>query len=104
MSLEALDAITLAEEKARQIRAAAASDAKRAEQEAADATELLYAAAKAKAVEELKELDRRAVEKAKEDAAALASSTRNREAAMKAHADTVMEDVVGHIIERIVTG
>ena len=39
-----------------------------------------------------------------EEAAELASSTRNREAAMKAHAERKMEQVADRIVERIVNG
>lgn len=104
MSLEALETISLAEEKARQIRAAAAAEAKKAVQEAEEAVILMVAAAEGKADGEIRELTRRADEKAKEDAAVLASNTRNREAAMRAHAQRVMDQIVDKIVERIVTG
>ncbi|MCD7749435.1 MAG: hypothetical protein LUH42_05245 [Oscillospiraceae bacterium] len=104
MSLEALDTIALAEEKARQIRAAAVTEAKKTVQEAEDAVTVMIAAADGKAEDELKELTRKADEKAKEDANALASNTRNKEAAMKAKADRRMDEVVDGIVERIVNG
>lgn len=104
MSMEALDTIALAEEKARQIRAAAAAEARKAVQEAEDAVTVMIAAADGKADAELKELTRKADEKAKEDAGVLASNTRNREAAMKAKADGRMDQVVDGIVERIVNG
>ncbi len=104
MSLEALDTIALAEENARQIRAAAGTEANRMLREAEDAVTVMIAAAESKAEEEIRELTRKADEKAKEDAAVLASNTRNRQAAMKAHADQRMEKVAQSIVERIVNG
>ena len=104
MSLEALDTIALAEEKARQIRAAAQAEAKRALQEAEDTVTVMMAAADGKAEAEIKDLIRKADEKAKEDAGVLASNTRNRQAAMKARADRKMDEVVNKIVERIVNG
>ena len=104
MSLEALDTIALAEEKARQIRAAAQAEAKKSVQEAEDAVKVMFAAADGKAEAEIKELIRKADEKAKEDAGVLASNTRNRQAAMKARAERKMELVVDKIVERIVNG
>jgi vacuolar-type H+-ATPase subunit H len=104
MSLEALDTIALAEEKARQIRAAATTEASKTLREAQEAVTVMVAAAEGKADAEIKELTRKADEKAKEDAETLASNTRNREAAMQAHADRKMDGVVGMIVERIVNG
>lgn len=104
MSLEAMDAIALAEEKARQIRAAAAQEAKKALKEAEQASGIAMAAAEAKADGEIRDLMRRADEKAREDAQVLASNTRNRRAAMKARADRKMEDAVALVMERIVKG
>ena len=104
MSLEALDTIALAEEKARQIRAAAQAEAKKAIQEAQDTVAIILAAADGKAEAEIKDIIRKADEKAKEDAGVLASNTRNRQAAMKARSDRKMEQVVDKIVERIVNG
>ena len=104
MSLEALDTIALAEEKARQIRAAAQAEARKSVEEAEAAVKVAVAAADAKAEGEIKDLIRKADEKAKEDAGVLASNTRNREAAMKARAERKMDEVVGKIVERIVNG
>ena len=104
MALEALETIALAEEKARQIRSAAGTDAKKALREAEDAVAAMIAAAEEKADGEIREMTRKADEKAKEDAAVLASSTRNREATMKAHAERKMEEVADRIVERIVNG
>lgn len=104
MSLEALDTIALAEEKARQIRAAAQAEAKRTVAEAEEAVKAMTLAAEDKAEGEIKELIRKADEKAKEDAGVLASNTRNRQAAMKARAERKMDEVVNKIVERIVNG
>ncbi len=104
MSLEALDTIALAEEKARQIKAAAQADAKRSVQEAEEAVKAMIDAANAKAETEIKDLVRKADEKAKGDAGTLASNTRNREAAMKARAERKMDEVADKIVERIVNG
>lgn len=104
MSLEALDTIALAEEKARQIRAAAGTEADKILREADDAVTVMVAAAEGKADDEIRELMRKADEKAKEDAEVLASNTRNRQAAMKARADQRMEKAAQSIVERIVNG
>lgn len=104
MALEALEAIALAEEKARQIRAAAAQDAKKALKEAEQAAQIALAAAQARAEDEIKDLMRKADEKAREDAQVLASNTRNRKAAMKARADRKMDAAVALVTERIVKG
>ena len=104
MALEALETITLAEEKARQIRSAAGTDVTKALRESEDAVAAMIAEAERKADAEIRELTRRSDEKAKEAAAALASTTRNREAAMRAHADSRMEAAADRIVERIVNG
>lgn len=104
MPMEAMEAIALAEEKARQIRAAAVLDAKKAVREAEQAAEMLLAAAENRAAEELRELMRKADEKAREDAQVLASNTRNRRAAMKARAERKMDSAVSMVMERIVKG
>ena len=104
MSLEALDTISLAEEKARQIRAAAGTEAKKALKEAEDAAAAMLAEANERAETEIRELTRKADLKAKEDAVALAASTKNREAGMKARAERKMAEVVDGIVERIVSG
>lgn len=104
MAIEALETIALAEENARQIRSAAGTDVKKALRESEDAAAAMLAAALEKADEEVREMTRRADEKAKEGAAALASTTRNREAAMKAHAEKRMDEVAARIVERIVNG
>ena len=104
MSLEAMDAIALAEEKARQIRAGAVREAKKALEEAEQASKIAMMAAEAKADGEIRELMRKADEKAREDAQVLASNTRNRRAAMKARAERKMEDAVALVMERIVKG
>ncbi len=102
MSLEALDAIALAEEKARQIRAAAEQEAGKLLEQAKAAGEIAVAAAEARADSEVKELMRRADEKAREDAQVLASNTRNRRAAMKARAERKTEQAVDMVMEGIV--
>lgn len=104
MSLEALDTIALAEEKARQIKAAAQAEASRSIREAEEAVQTMIDTANSKAEEEIRELVRKADEKAKSDAAILASNTRNREAAMKARAERKMNEVADRIVERIVSG
>lgn len=104
MSLEAMDAIALAEEKARQIKLSAAQDAKKSIQQAQDAAKIAIAAAEGKADAEVKELKRKADEKATEDAQVLASTTRNRRAAMKARADKKFDEAVSMVVERIVKG
>ena len=102
MSLEAMKIISEAEEAARHRKADAAQEAKRmvaqAQALAAEAVE----AARKKAAEELAGLNEKAAEKAKADAVALAGSTENRKAAMRAHAETMLDDAARRIVERIV--
>ena len=104
MALEAMDAIAVAEEKARQIKLVAAQDGKKALQEAERAAQIVLAAAEAKADAEVKALQHKADEKATVDAQVLASNTRNRKAAMKARAERKMDEAVSKVVERIVKG
>ena len=104
MSMEALDAIALAEEKARQIRAAAEQEAKKLLEQTKAAGEIAVATAESRAENEVRELMRRGDEKAREDAQLLASTTRNRRAAMKARAERETEQAVALVTERIVKG
>lgn len=104
MSIQALDTIALAEEKARQIRAAAGTEAKNALREAEAEAAALVTAAEERADSEIRELTRNADEKAKEEASRLAASTKNKKAAMHARADRLMDEAAGRIVERIVKG
>lgn len=104
MALEAMDAIAVAEEKARQIKLVAAQDSKKALREAEQAAQVVLAAAEAKADAEIKALQHKADEKATVDAQVLASNTRNRKAAMKARAERKMDEAVSKVVERIVKG
>ena len=104
MSLEALDTIAVAEEKARQLRAAAQAEAAKMLEQTNEAVAIMLSAAEEKADGEIRELIRKADEKAKEDAAVLASKTRNREAGLTARAERKMDETVELIVERIVNG
>ena len=104
MSLEALDTISVAEEKARQIRAAAGTEAKNILRQAEEAAAAMLADAQSQAEEENREAIRRVDDRARGEAQELAASTRNREAAMKARAENRMDEVVDMLVERIVNG
>ena len=104
MSLEAIAAITEAEENAKRMRAEAAAAAKAAEAAArAEGAAAMDAAAK-KAAGELAELRAKSDEKSREDARQLASGTENRKAAMRARADARMGKAAALIVERVVNG
>lgn len=104
MSLKALETIAQAEERGRQICLAAEAEAKKAIAAAEEAAAARIKAAVEKAEEEIRVLTRKADEKAREEAAALASTTENRKAAMGAHGERVMPQIADKIVERIVSG
>ena len=102
MSLEAMDRIALAEEKARQIRAAALQEANRILDNANAEGKAAVEAAENRARAEIRDLIKNANDKAKEEAEVLASNTRNRKAAMMARAERKMEPTVSMVVERAV--
>lgn len=102
MSLEAMKIISEAEETARHRKADAVQEAKRTVAQAQSLAAEAIEAAHKKAAEELGELSRNAAEKAKADVIELAGNTENRKAAMRAHAESKLDDAARLIVERIV--
>ena len=102
MSLEAILAITKAEDKTRQLRNDAQAEAKRLIAQAQEDGEASVLAAAKKADEEIAELMRKAEEKAKADASELAQSNENKKAAMRVKAEKRLDKAAELIVERIV--
>ena len=102
MSLEAITAITEAEERARQKKADAAADAKRKIAQAISDGEAAVEAAAGKADAEIAGRMRTAEEKAKADASELAGSNENKKASMRARAESRLDKAAELIVERIV--
>jgi vacuolar-type H+-ATPase subunit H len=102
MSLEAIKTIGEAEENAKRIRADAASDAKKAIADAEAAGHAAIDAAIRKAEDELRELTKKADEKATADAQQLADDTENKKAAMRARAEKLVDKAASLVVERIV--
>lgn len=102
MSLEAIQALTAAEETVRSMRADAAAEAKQKLAAARERGEQLVADAVKKAKAEMSELSRQADEKAKADAVALVGNNENRKAAMRVRAESKAEKAAAFIVERIV--
>lgn len=102
MSLEAITAITEAEERARQKKADAAADAKRKIAQAVSDGEAAVEAAAQKADAEISAKMRQAEEKAKADASELAGSNENKKASMRVRAESRLDKAAELIVERIV--
>lgn len=104
MSFEAITTIREAEERAKQIKAEATAAAGAAVEAAQAEGKATVDAALRKAQDELQVLRTKSDEKAREDAEALASSTKNKEAAMRTRAKTRLDKAASLIVERIVNG
>ncbi len=102
MSLAPLETLAGSEELVRKMRADAAAAAKQRIAEARENGEKLVAEAIRKSAEEINELARQSDEKAKADAVALAGSSENRKAVMRAKAESKADQAVSLIVERIV--
>ncbi len=102
MSLEAIKTISEVEDETRQRKVQASAEAKKAVSEAESAGRASIEQARAKAGAEIRELTRKAEEKAKEQAMDLASSTENRMASMRVRAENNLERAADLIVERIV--
>lgn len=102
MTLEAIRAISEAEERARTAKAQAAALSKKLTADAEENGRLAVENAVQKAGEEVRDLKRRAEEKAKETAHELARKTENRKASMLVRANSRTESAVSLVIERIV--
>lgn len=102
MSLEALKTISEAEEKARRARQEAIQADKRMIAEAEEDGRKAIDAAVKKAENELEELKKQAVAKARDEAVKLSGTTENRKAAMLVKAEARTEEAVKLVVERIV--
>ena len=104
MSLEAIAAVEKAEADAHRIKADAAADAKRILAGAETAGREAIEAARRKAGDELKELGAQAEEKAAAEVAELQRATEDRKGALRAGAESRLDEAAGKIVERIVSG
>lgn len=102
MSLEAIKAISEAEENAKAAKADAAALSKKLLAEAEENGKLAVEDAKKKAEEEIRDLKRKAGEKATEIAHELSRTTENRKASMLVKANSRTDQAVSLVIERIV--
>ncbi len=102
MSLEAIKAISEAEENARIAKASATALSKKLIAEAEESGKLAVEDAKKKAEEEIRDLKRKAGEKATEEAQNLSRTTENRKASMQVRANSRTDKAVSLVIERIV--
>lgn len=104
VSFEAIETISDAEERAKQMKQDALAAAKAAEAEAAAEGKTSLRAAEDKAAAELAELRKKSDEKAKAEAERLYSETENKKAAMTARANARMDKAASLIVERVVNG
>ena len=102
MAFEAITAVQAAEERAAAMKLQAEQAAAEAVERAERAGKAAVEAALAKADGELKTLRTQSDEKARGDAQDLASTTKNREAALKNRARTRLDHAASLIVERIV--
>ena len=102
MSLEAIKAISDAEEKARSVKAESAVLSKKLVAEAEENGRLSVENAKKTAEEEMREQKLKASAKAKEEALELARNTENKKATLLVKAESRVDKAVDLVIERIV--
>jgi len=102
MPIEVINAISEAEEKAKTAKAEAMALSKKLIAEAEESGKLVVENAKKKAEDEIRDLWRKAGDKAKEEALELARNTENRKATLSVKADSRADKAVNLVIERIV--
>lgn len=102
MSLEAMQFLAQAEEKVRQMKSAAAAEAKKRIADARLEGEAMLDEAVKRAERELDELDARANDEARKSAHELAEKNEAGKAAMRTAAQERMNEAVSFIVERIV--
>jgi vacuolar-type H+-ATPase subunit H len=102
MSFEAMKSISEAETEARGAKVEAQQNAKKALDEAGRAAKARMDEAVVLADSEIKELMRAAEQKAQTKAIELSQSTANRRAAMRAQAESRLDQAAAFIVERIV--
>lgn len=104
MSFEAITMINRAEESAKKGRAQVLADSKAAEAAAVEAGKAAVEAAVAKARQQVQDLQAEMEAKANAEAAALAGEIENQKAAMRACAESKLDQAAALIVERIVNG
>ena len=102
MSLEAIKSISAAEDEARRAKLDAQQKAREAVEAAEKAGKESVASAVLRAESEIAGLKHEADQKAEEHAVELASTTANRQAALRARAESRLDKAAQLIIERIV--
>lgn len=102
MSLEAIKAISEAEERSRSAKAESAALSKKLIAEAEENGKLAVENAKKIAEDEVRGLKLKASEEAKEKALELARNTENRKATMLVRAESRVDKAIDLVIERIV--
>ena len=102
MPIEVISAISEAEDKARTAKTEAIALSKKLIAEAEESGRLAVENAKKKAEDEIRDLWRKAGDKAKEEALELSRNTENRKATMTVKADSRADKAVNLVIERIV--
>lgn len=102
MSLEAIQFLAQAEEKARQMKSAAAAEAKERVADAHLRGEAMLDEAVKRAERELAELDECADSEARKNARELAEKNEANKAAMRTAARERMDEAISFIVERIV--
>ena len=102
MSFEAITSIAGAEAAAKAAVAGAEAKARQMLSDAQGAGKLAIEAACAKADEELQELNRQAAEKAVAQAAVISGELETKKAALRARAETRLEEAATLVVERIV--
>lgn len=102
MPIEVINEIFEAEEKAKKAKAEAAALSKRLIAEAEESGIKSVESARKKAEDEIRELWRKAGDKAKEEALELARNTENRKATMNVKAGSRLNSAVNFVVERIV--
>ncbi|MDR0446694.1 MAG: hypothetical protein LBH17_06695 [Oscillospiraceae bacterium] len=104
MSQNAIKSIAEAEEAAKTARAETQSETKRALEAAEQDGKASVAAALAQAEGEIRHMRREFDAKAEEYAKELVTTTGNKRAALRAHAEARIGEAAGKIVERIVSG
>lgn len=102
MSLEAIKSITAAEELSQREKLEAQQNAKKAIADAEKAGEAAIAAARARAEEEIRALMKATEAKAAENAEELLQNTSNKCVAIRAHAESRLDNAASLIVRRVV--
>lgn len=102
MSFEAINSITEAEARARELVYQAEQKARQMVSDEENAGLAAVDAALDKAASELKELNRQADKKVRSDSESLSNDAENRKAVMRSHAEARLDKAASIVVERIV--